>query len=214
MSARRPRRGRTGRRCATSCGTSKGLGRRHGNRVDADRGQHQPEADADRPARHQGRGQEPEQASVRWSARWSSRPNAMPRRSGTECPTSQRTRGWDERRRTHDQPAEQGRGRTTIALLPGARPAAAAPSHDWIATRSARVMPELPAARRERYEEVLGLVTYDAGVLTADVALADYFDQSRGRGDRAQVGRQLGDRRVQPAAEPACRRWTAHRTRL
>jgi aspartyl-tRNA(Asn)/glutamyl-tRNA(Gln) amidotransferase subunit B len=37
-------------------------------------------------------------------------------------------------------------------------------------------MPELPAARRARYEERLGLSAYDAGVLTADLALADYFD--------------------------------------
>src|SRR6185436_8871099 len=37
-------------------------------------------------------------------------------------------------------------------------------------------MPELPAARRKRYEEGLGLSAYDAGVLTADLALADYFD--------------------------------------
>jgi aspartyl-tRNA(Asn)/glutamyl-tRNA(Gln) amidotransferase subunit B len=37
-------------------------------------------------------------------------------------------------------------------------------------------LPELPAARRERYEQVMGLSAYDAGVLTADVQLADYFD--------------------------------------
>jgi aspartyl-tRNA(Asn)/glutamyl-tRNA(Gln) amidotransferase subunit B len=37
-------------------------------------------------------------------------------------------------------------------------------------------MPELPAARRARYVEGLGLSAYDAGVLTADLALANYFD--------------------------------------
>ena len=37
-------------------------------------------------------------------------------------------------------------------------------------------MPELPAARRTRYVDGLGLSAYDAGVLTADLALADYFD--------------------------------------
>ena len=37
-------------------------------------------------------------------------------------------------------------------------------------------LPELPAARRERYGGELGLSPYDAGVLTADVALADYFE--------------------------------------
>ena len=37
-------------------------------------------------------------------------------------------------------------------------------------------LPELPAQRRARYTDVLGLSAYDAGVLTADAALADYFD--------------------------------------
>jgi aspartyl-tRNA(Asn)/glutamyl-tRNA(Gln) amidotransferase subunit B len=37
-------------------------------------------------------------------------------------------------------------------------------------------LPELPAQRRQRYTDELGLSAYDAGVLTADAALADYFD--------------------------------------
>jgi aspartyl-tRNA(Asn)/glutamyl-tRNA(Gln) amidotransferase subunit B len=37
-------------------------------------------------------------------------------------------------------------------------------------------MPELPKARRARYVAVLGLSAYDSGVLTADLALADYFE--------------------------------------
>jgi aspartyl-tRNA(Asn)/glutamyl-tRNA(Gln) amidotransferase subunit B len=49
------------------------------------------------------------------------------------------------------------------------------PSEEWVAQIRAG-MPELPAARRARYQEVLGLSVYDAGVLTADLALADYFD--------------------------------------
>ncbi len=36
-------------------------------------------------------------------------------------------------------------------------------------------LPELPAARRQRYRE-LGLSSYDAGVLTADQELAEFFD--------------------------------------
>jgi aspartyl-tRNA(Asn)/glutamyl-tRNA(Gln) amidotransferase subunit B len=37
-------------------------------------------------------------------------------------------------------------------------------------------LPELPSKRRERYVSVFGLPEYDAGVLTADKATADYFD--------------------------------------
>jgi len=45
----------------------------------------------------------------------------------------------------------------------------------WVA-RAAAALPELPEARRRRYVEVLGLPEYDAGVLTADPALAAWFD--------------------------------------
>jgi aspartyl-tRNA(Asn)/glutamyl-tRNA(Gln) amidotransferase subunit B len=49
------------------------------------------------------------------------------------------------------------------------------PSIAWVEELRAR-LPELPAARRARYVTELGLSAYDAGVLTADHALADYFD--------------------------------------
>lgn len=39
-----------------------------------------------------------------------------------------------------------------------------------------RSLPELPAARTRRFMESYGLPEYDAGVLTADKALADYFE--------------------------------------
>jgi aspartyl-tRNA(Asn)/glutamyl-tRNA(Gln) amidotransferase subunit B len=42
--------------------------------------------------------------------------------------------------------------------------------------REKRGLPELPAARRARYQEQLGLSAYDAGVLTARRALADFFE--------------------------------------
>lgn len=45
----------------------------------------------------------------------------------------------------------------------------------WIATIEA-ALPELPAARRARYRDDLGLSDYDARVLTADKALGDYFE--------------------------------------
>jgi aspartyl-tRNA(Asn)/glutamyl-tRNA(Gln) amidotransferase subunit B len=39
-------------------------------------------------------------------------------------------------------------------------------------------MPELPAAKRARFETQMGLSPYDAEVLTSDRALADFFDQA------------------------------------
>jgi aspartyl-tRNA(Asn)/glutamyl-tRNA(Gln) amidotransferase subunit B len=38
------------------------------------------------------------------------------------------------------------------------------------------MLPELPAARRERYQSELGLSAYDAGVLVADRTVADFFE--------------------------------------
>ena len=50
-------------------------------------------------------------------------------------------------------------------------------SQAWLdGIRSA--MPELPAARRARFIESYGLREYDAAVLTADRALADYFEEA------------------------------------
>jgi len=39
-------------------------------------------------------------------------------------------------------------------------------------------VPELPMARRNRFEREYGIPAYDAGVLTASRALADYFDEA------------------------------------
>ena len=45
-----------------------------------------------------------------------------------------------------------------------------------------REMPELPAARAERFERAYGLPAYDADVLTADYDTADYFERVAGAG--------------------------------
>src|SRR5919106_712473 len=89
-------------------------------------------------------------------------------------PLAQETRGWDE-----------GSGRTVVQRskeeandyryfpepdLPPLRP-----SSTWVSELRAR-LPELPAQRRARYTDELGLSAYDAGVLTADRALGEYFD--------------------------------------
>ncbi len=48
-----------------------------------------------------------------------------------------------------------------------------------------RTLPELPEARRARYEGRLGLSAYDAGVLTAERTLTDYFDAALNAIDEA-----------------------------
>ena len=42
----------------------------------------------------------------------------------------------------------------------------------------ARALPELPDARRARFEEQYGLPSYDAGVLTSSREMADYFEET------------------------------------
>lgn len=41
-----------------------------------------------------------------------------------------------------------------------------------------RDLPELPAARRQRYQQELGLSAYDAGILTSSRGISDFFDES------------------------------------
>jgi aspartyl-tRNA(Asn)/glutamyl-tRNA(Gln) amidotransferase subunit B len=77
-------------------------------------------------------------------------------------------------------------------------------------------MPELPAAKRKRFVEEYGIAAYDAGVLTADSALADYFESvvRAGAAPRAaagwisvellrrlkDAGKDIGECPVKPAA--------------
>ena len=51
-------------------------------------------------------------------------------------------------------------------------------AHCMARRRSHAQMPELPEARRTRFERDFGLSAYDAGVLTATRALADYFEKT------------------------------------
>ena len=57
-------------------------------------------------------------------------------------------------------------------------------------------LPELPAARRTRYRELMGLSPYDASVLVADpdATRAVRIDAGRRPGPRAEARRELGDR--------------------
>ncbi len=87
---------------------------------------------------------------------------------------TQETRGWDEAAgRTVVQRTKEEANDYRYFPEPDLPPLR--PFPDWI-TRLRESLPELPATRRARYVEQLGLSRYDAGVLTADVALAEYFD--------------------------------------
>jgi aspartyl-tRNA(Asn)/glutamyl-tRNA(Gln) amidotransferase subunit B len=48
---------------------------------------------------------------------------------------------------------------------------------DALIARAAAELPELPDAKRTRFVEQYGLSQYDAGVLTAQKALADYYEE-------------------------------------
>jgi aspartyl-tRNA(Asn)/glutamyl-tRNA(Gln) amidotransferase subunit B len=48
-------------------------------------------------------------------------------------------------------------------------------SREWVEAVQAK-LPELPEAKKARFVEELGLSNYDAGVLVADKAIADYFE--------------------------------------
>ncbi|HET7521299.1 MAG TPA: Asp-tRNA(Asn)/Glu-tRNA(Gln) amidotransferase subunit GatB [Candidatus Limnocylindria bacterium] len=89
-------------------------------------------------------------------------------------PLVQETRGWDENGgRTISQRSKEEANDYRYFPEPDLPPLR--PSAEWVGQLRAG-LPELPAARRARYEAEMGLSAYDAGVLTADVQLADYFD--------------------------------------
>ncbi|RPJ02863.1 MAG: Asp-tRNA(Asn)/Glu-tRNA(Gln) amidotransferase subunit GatB, partial [Chloroflexi bacterium] len=54
-------------------------------------------------------------------------------------------------------------------------------SRDWV-TEVRAVLPELPDAKRDRFISAFGLSRYDASVLVADQAVADYFEAALNAG--------------------------------
>jgi aspartyl-tRNA(Asn)/glutamyl-tRNA(Gln) amidotransferase subunit B len=87
---------------------------------------------------------------------------------------TQETRGWDEEAgRTIVQRSKEEANDYRYFPEPDLPPLR--PSEAWVAELRAK-LPELPAERRTRYTDGLGLSAYDAGVLTADRALSDYYD--------------------------------------
>ena len=87
----------------------------------------------------------------------------------------QETRGWDEEAgRTIVQRSKEEANDYRYFPEPDLPPLR--PSEAWVAELRTQ-LPELPAQRRTRYVEQLGLSAYDAGVLTSDHALATYYDE-------------------------------------
>jgi aspartyl-tRNA(Asn)/glutamyl-tRNA(Gln) amidotransferase subunit B len=97
---------------------------------------------------------------------------------------AQETRGWDEDAgRTIIQRTKEEANDYRYFPEPDLPPLR--PSEAWVLELRAK-LPELPAQRRARYVEVLGLSAYDAGVLTADAALATYFEATVAAGAPAK----------------------------
>ena len=120
--------------------------------------------------------------------------------------------------RRHDRPGNaavrprQGRDalaalegrRARLPLLPRSRTCCRSSSTRRSSTNAARSLPELPDAKRKRYEG-LGITPYNASVLTAEVETARWFDALLDAGAEPKQARQLGRRRAVRRAQPARR---------
>jgi aspartyl-tRNA(Asn)/glutamyl-tRNA(Gln) amidotransferase subunit B len=88
----------------------------------------------------------------------------------------QETRGWDEAEgETFTQRVKEEADDYRYFPEPDLPPLEI--ETQWLETLRAS-LPELPAARFERFQEQYGLSAYDAGVLTAEPSVAEYFEQT------------------------------------
>jgi aspartyl-tRNA(Asn)/glutamyl-tRNA(Gln) amidotransferase subunit B len=91
----------------------------------------------------------------------------------------QETRGWDEGRGiTVSQRTKEQAHDYRYFPEPDLPPLSLTP--DWVAGVR-KVLPELPGQRRDRFVTAFGLSPYDADLLTADRATADYFEDAVSR---------------------------------
>ncbi len=90
--------------------------------------------------------------------------------------TPRSTRGWDDRSGTtvHQRTKESA---DDYRYFPEPDLPPLEISEAFVEEERSR-LPELPRERRKRYVEALGLSAYDAGVLTQDRALADWYEQA------------------------------------
>ena len=119
----------------------------------------------------------------------------------------QETRGWSEdRAATVSQRTKEYAHDYRYFPEPDLPPLAI--SREWVEEVRAR-LPQLPAARRDRFTEQYGLSLYDASHLTASKDMADFFEDTLSAGPAAadaqhvtRQGRgQLAHRRGDPTAE-------------
>jgi aspartyl-tRNA(Asn)/glutamyl-tRNA(Gln) amidotransferase subunit B len=100
-------------------------------------------------------------------------------------PVVQETRLWDEAKQiTKSMRSKEGASDYRYFPDPDLGPieVSAEQREAWLAE-----MPELPAERRHRYAEQLGLSQYDARVLTEERAMADYFEATVAAGADAKA---------------------------
>ncbi len=90
-------------------------------------------------------------------------------------PIAQETRRWDEANLV-TAPMRSKESAHDYRYFPDPDLVPFAFDPDWVHEVRAR-LPELPAARRQRFVAEYGLPEYDAGVLTESKALADYYEE-------------------------------------
>ncbi|MEW5869197.1 MAG: Asp-tRNA(Asn)/Glu-tRNA(Gln) amidotransferase subunit GatB [Chloroflexota bacterium] len=90
-------------------------------------------------------------------------------------PVFQETRGWDESKEvTYTQRRKETEDDYRYFPEPDLPPLKI--EKEWLQSIQ-QSLPELPAAKLKRFRETLELNAYDAGVLTAEPAVADYFER-------------------------------------
>ncbi|MGQ9729635.1 MAG: Asp-tRNA(Asn)/Glu-tRNA(Gln) amidotransferase subunit GatB [Candidatus Zipacnadales bacterium] len=90
-------------------------------------------------------------------------------------PIYQETRRWSEEKH-ETQVMRTKESAQDYMYFPDPDLVPMAPSEEWVEAIRAS-LPELPEARRQRFIEAYGLPPYDAEVLTASRAVADYFEE-------------------------------------
>ncbi|HZQ06748.1 MAG TPA: Asp-tRNA(Asn)/Glu-tRNA(Gln) amidotransferase subunit GatB, partial [Anaerolineae bacterium] len=88
----------------------------------------------------------------------------------------QQTMGWDEARGV-TVPQRSKEEAHDYRYFPEPDLPSLHVSREWVEEIRAR-LPELPSAKRARYQTELGLSAYDTGVLTAERPVADYFERA------------------------------------
>ena len=143
-------------------------------------------------ARHALRDQERQLDPLRRRRRSSTRRGARSRSGGRR-----RDRAGDaavrHRARGETRSMRSQGGGARLPLLPRPRPAAAG-AGAGCGRGSQAACPSCPTTRRRASSRDYGLSAYDAGVLVAEKATADYFE-AVAQGPRRQAGGELGDRR-------------------